>query len=99
MLACMPHRVFEEWLQYHREEPFGQMPFRLGYASALLGTLLAKPKGRRAWRPDDFMPDALPPPPPPTPDQQFNQIYGIALMMGAEIRDPKGKLKKMRGGK
>jgi len=99
MLARMPHRIFEEWLQYHREEPFGQMPFRLGYASASLGTLLAKPKGKRAWRPRDFMPDELPAPTPRSPKQQLDQIYGIALMMGAEIRDPEGKLKKMREGR
>ena len=94
LLERMPYRILEEWMAYEEQEPFGQLALRIGYATASLGNLLAKPKGRRAWRPSDFMPDN------PrrqskrvSPDRQMDQIYGIAVMMNAEIKDPKGLLK------
>ena len=94
MLAQMPHRIFQDWLKYSQEEPFGQMPMRLGYASAMLGSLLGKPKGRRGWKVADFMPDNLERAPKKTsPEEQLNKIHFIAQMMGAKIVDPKGVLK------
>lgn len=97
MLARMPHRVFEEWLQFHQEEPFGQMPYRMAYVGAILGTLLAKPKGRRAWQPRDFMPDERPKP-APSPQRQLGKVVFLAQMFGAKIVDKKGKLPKMLEG-
>lgn len=91
MLAQMPWRVFEEWAIYAREEPFGQLALRLGYAAAALGNLLAKPKRKRAWQPSDFMPDA----PLPTPtrqaqadaDQHLAQMMIYTRMVGGKVID------------
>jgi len=97
MLARMPYRIFEEWVEFHREEPFGQMPFRMAYAGALLGTLLSKPKGKSAWEPADFMPDPSPEEPIPNADRNLNQMLFVASMMGAEVIDKEGKLERMLG--
>lgn len=94
MLARMPYRIFEDWLAYHEEEPFGQMPFRLGYAAAALGNLWAKPKGKRAWQPTDFMPDRAPSARIEGPNQQLNKMLSITTMLGGKINDPKGILRK-----
>ena len=92
MLSRMPNRVLEEWLRYEQEEPFGQLPLRIGFAAAALGNLLAKPKGRRSWRSRDFMPDVERK--RSSADDQMGTIYGIAKLFGAEIKDPKGLLKR-----
>jgi len=57
MLARMPWRVWNEWILYHQEEPFGQMPLRLGFAAAGLGGMLGERKDKRQWSAADFMPD------------------------------------------
>jgi len=100
MLAQMPWRVYEEWAIYAREEPFGQLALRLGYAAAALGNLLAKPKHRRSWQPADFMPDA----PLPTPtrqaqtnaDQHLAQMLMFTKIVGGKVID-KRKDKKRAG--
>jgi hypothetical protein len=94
----MPARIYSEWLQFHAEEPFGQEALRLGYAFAALGTLTAKPRGKRAWEAADFMPDPRQERAPATPDQQFGKLLMIATVLGAEVKDPKGKLGRMIEG-
>lgn len=98
MLSGMPWRVYREWALYAREEPFGQMALRLGYASASLGNLLAKPKHRRAWQPADFMPDAPLPAPQWTPaeaqqhaDNQVAQVALLTRMLGGTVIDKRKK--------
>jgi len=88
MLARMPHRVFRQWIQFYNEEPFGAEAdgVRLGYAAAALGNLLGQPKGRRSWKPEDFMPD-FKPQAPKTPEQQIEHLKTITKMMGGEIID------------
>ena len=98
MLERMPHRILLEWLQYDDEEPFGQIPLRLGYATAALGNLWGKPKGKRAWQAADFMPDRRVVRPVASADKQMDTIYMAAQLLGAEIKDPKGLLKKRYGG-
>ena len=94
MLARMPNRIFTEWMQFEQEEPFGQIPLRLGYGMAMLGNLWGRPRGRRAWRASDFMPDAPQKRTRSTSaEQQVPKIIAIAKMLGAEIIDPKGILK------
>jgi hypothetical protein len=94
MLANMPQRIFEDWMIFYQDEPFGQIPLRLGYAAAGLGNLLGKPKGRRAWKPEQFMPDVPRRKSTSRPDRQLGKIFAIAKMFGATINDPKGVLKR-----
>jgi hypothetical protein len=98
MLAQMPYRVFRQWQQFYNEEPFGDEAngVRLGYAAASLGTLLGKPKGRRAWKTSDFMPQfkttrTKRARPKETPEQQFERIKLMTLMMGGKVIDKRRK--------
>lgn len=90
MLSRMPYRIFQEWLQFHEQEPFGQEAFRLGFVAAGLGTLLVKPKGKKAWRPSDFMPDA-PRQQTRTPQQQFDYIFRANQLLGGKFIDKRKK--------
>ena len=60
MMRQMPWRVYQEWLQFSEEEPFGEMPLRLGYAAAQLGNLVSKPKYGSGWETGQFMPYGAP---------------------------------------
>jgi hypothetical protein len=97
LLKKMPYRIYREWLEFYKVEPFGQLPLRIGFVGAGLGALLGKPKGKRHWSAYDYMPEKAAPDDKEsaTPAEQFTKILGIAQMFGAEIKDPKGKLKKM----
>jgi len=89
MLARMPHRVFRQWRQLYEEEPFGVEAdgIRLGYAAAALAGVWGKPKGRRGWRPKDFMPEFAFKKHVETPDEQVERLKAITLMMGGTVID------------
>ena len=46
MLARIPWRQWQEWIEYHSLEPFGQAGFRLGFAASGLGNLLGRQEAR-----------------------------------------------------
>jgi len=54
----MPWRVLVEWQQYDEVEPFGELraDLRIGELAALTANIHARQKGRRSYRPEEFMP-------------------------------------------
>jgi len=104
MLAAIPWRIWQEWIQYHNEEPFGQLPMRIGFAASGLGNLLGRQKGKPAWKATDFMPDVDYDPqrqqehkPGKTADQQVGHIMWVSKMMGWPVIDKRAD--KQRGEK
>lgn len=106
LLASIPWRIFEEWIQYHGEEPFGQMPFRTGFAISGLGNMW-RDRGQRILKATDFMPDVRYDPqqgarprrrgPGKTADQQVAHLMLISRQMGWTVIDKRSDKKKKAG--
>jgi len=69
MMARMPDRVFNEWLAFYRDEPFGE--WRADLRSAIIATTVAgtvpQKKGGRRPRVEDFIAQNLITPPSAAP--------------------------------
>lgn len=54
----MSSREFSEWIEFYRLEPFGTDIDLLGHAITASVTANAnRPKGHKAYRPEEFMPN------------------------------------------
>jgi len=106
MLAEIPWRVWQEWIQFYNEEPFGQIPMRLGFAAASLAGLLGERKNKLPWKASDFMPDVDYDPGDggqpqrhyagKSPDEQAAGFLLFAQQMGIKVVDKRGEKKGQR---
>jgi len=98
----MPWRIYQDWIRFSQEEPFGEMPLRLGYAAAQLGNLVAKPKYGSGWETGQFMPYGAPGTKSQgetkvtkytgkTADQQAANFLAFAREMGIPVIDKRKK--------
>jgi len=88
MLARMPHRVFLEWIEYTRIEPFGEerADLRAGIVASTIANCLARKKGQPAFEVKDFMPNFAPPK-QKTADELFGQVRFLNFLFGGEYTD------------
>jgi hypothetical protein len=88
MLAQLPHRVFVEWIEYTKLEPFGEerADLRAGIIASTIANCLARKKGQPAFKVKDFMPN-FEPPKQKTPDELFEQVQFLNFMFGGEYVD------------
>ena len=86
MLATMPHRVWQEWLLYMQQEPFGEerADLRAAIIASTMANLHGRRKGQKPFPIQDFMPDfrQLDPGPETTltaqsPDQLLDKIMAL----------------------
>jgi hypothetical protein len=90
MLASMPYRIWRDWIEYHRIEPFGEerADLRAGIIAATVANCLARGKGKPAFRPDAFMPKYDKPfvkKKPKTDEQLFHKIMALNKVFGGEV--------------
>ena len=90
MLASMPWRVFQEWIQYSEIEPFGEerADLRAAIVSATIANCTARGKGKPAFRPSQFMPEFGPPKPRRvmSPEAQLQQMIMATRALGGTIK-------------
>jgi len=100
MMAAMPWRIYQEWLRFYEAEPFGETPLRLGYAAAMLGNLLGKPKHGLGWKMGQFMPYGAPVSQGQpvgrrkagkTDKEQADHVLSMAMMGGWTVIDKRNK--------
>jgi len=87
----MPYRLWREWEEYEKIEPFGEKraDLRMGFAMAQLAAALgSKPKGQKGWRPKDFMPNfTRAKAKSKTPRQIYDHMIAVTRLMGGKIID------------
>lgn len=94
MLAQMPHRIWQEWGQYASLEPFDdewasrRADWRAGMQAATMANCMARKKGHRAFKPDDFMPDIrLHKRKKLTPDDLLEKVVALNQLLGGTYVD------------
>lgn len=90
MLARMPTRIFNEWAEFYRDEPFGE--WRADLRSAIIAATVAgtvpQKKGARRPRVEDFIAQNLITPQSTaqvSDEQRLKNALTVAQMRGAKI--------------
>ncbi len=92
--ASIDSREFSEWLAYDEVEPFGERraDLRSGIIAATVANV-SRPKGRRVYKPKDFMPDFE------KRQRKMSGVeMGISFQQFAQLHNAQVAAKKRRGG-
>jgi len=96
MLASMPWRVWHDWIEYAKVEPFGEerADLRSAIVAATVANCMARGKGKPAFRPSQFMPkfDAEPRSRFVSPEEQLQKIIITTRLLGGEIKRVDGPI-------
>jgi len=88
MLARMPYRIWSEWQAFAALEPFGEerADLRAGIVAATVANCMARGKGRRSFKPRDFMPRFEETQrKPATSSEHYQQVLAITQLFGGKI--------------
>jgi hypothetical protein len=90
MLAVMPYRIWQDWLEYAQIEPFGEerADLRAGIIASTVANCLARQKGRPAFRVEDFMPKFRPRAvEQKTPEELLSKVMWLNQLFGGKVVD------------